>query len=369
MYCYSEGVEAHKTSLSPSPRPGVCVSTVIHVVREKHKRLRKRTGDRALGFACSVVMHIYMQWFYELSVKSSGGWHGRGILSVEAILSTRCNSSDHTNHETSPHRKHQPLCLHRSPPLSVYSSYLCLVFACCLSLHWLLKRSTTLIVFPPFLLSMILWFKISNTFSDLNLPLIVTPHVCHPVVAVHWGFILLMLRFTLVLALIHLSATCSPQPAAALTAVHSWSVYALLSKSGWLFLYWILRVCVHVAVHVSLCPLHASDGIRAPPCLRRSTLNTGLVKLPCGVVWPFRPHRSLSICHNNNEHEMLSRSVIVPLHYLQSISLELWLSYAQRCHTVFVSSLRKLFFSLWDHLVSALPRLKSCRSTDVTPCL
>ena len=212
MYCYSEGVEARKMSLSPSPRPGVCVCTVIHVVREKHKKLRKRTGDRALVFACSVVMHIYiyMQWFYELSVKSSGGWHGRGIISVEAVLSTRCNSSDHTNHETSPHRKHQPLRLHRSPPLSVYSGYLCLVFSCCLSLQWLLKQSTNLIVFPPFLTSMILWFQISNKFSDLNLPLIFTPRVCHAVVAVHWGFILPMLRFTLVLALIHLSATCFP---------------------------------------------------------------------------------------------------------------------------------------------------------------
>ncbi len=128
------------------------------------------------------------------------------------------------------------------------------------------------------------------------------------------------------------------------------------------FLYWILYVCICVPYMPLL------KGIRATPYLRRSTLNTRLVKLPHGVSWPCCPHESLYICHNNNGHQAVSHSIIVPLHYLQSILLKHWHSYAQQCHQVSMSSLMKLSLSLLERPSWALPRLKSLLSTDVTPC-
>lgn len=137
-------------------------------------------------------------------------------------------------------------------------------------------------------------------------------------------------------------------------------VYVLLNESEWVFLQWILYVCICVPYMPLL------RGIGATPYLRLSTLNTRLVKLPHGVSWPCCPHGSFYICHNNNGHQAVSHSIIVPLHYLQSILLKHWLSYAQRCHRVSMSSLMKL--SLLEHPSSALPRLKSLLSTDMTPC-
>lgn len=100
MHCYLEGVEANKMLTSLSPHHGVCVwvcvrvSTLVHRPKqEKHMRQRqRRTNDRTCVFACSVVMHMFMHWFYEFSIKCSEGWHWRpwGILSLEASVQSSC---------------------------------------------------------------------------------------------------------------------------------------------------------------------------------------------------------------------------------------------------------------------------------------
>lgn len=99
MHCYSEGVEANKMPTSLSPRRGVCTCESIYISacdrhkKEKHKRQRKKKiSHRVCVFACSVDMHMYMQCFYEFSVKSSEGWHRRprGIFSLEAGVQSSC---------------------------------------------------------------------------------------------------------------------------------------------------------------------------------------------------------------------------------------------------------------------------------------
>lgn len=173
-----------------------------------------------------------------------------------------------------------------------------------------------------------------------------SPCVCNHVVSVQWGFLLPMLEFMLVPALIHLLTTCSPsQPPLQQLYTAGISVCALGWESG--FLYWILSVCVCMLLHMHICVPYMPllRGIRATPNLRYSTLNTRLIKLPHGVAWPSCPYRSFNICHNNNGSQVASHSIIVPLNYLQSILLKRWLSYAQQCYRVSMSSLMKLSLS------------------------
>lgn len=250
------------------------------------------------------------------------------------------------------------LSLHSSLPLSVYSVFifLCLkpfLLTLCSSSSFfylpscspptttqqkLKKKSTNLKVFPLFLLRIILWCQMSKTLSHFNLPLIFSLCVrsCgDSAMRFHsscWGSCWFPHWYI-----------CQPHVPPASRRSNSCTqlgcVYVLLNESGWVFLYWILYVCICIPCMPLL------RGIRATPYLRRSALNTRLIKLPRGVSWPCCPHGSLYICHNNNGHQALSHSIIVPLHYLQSILLKHWLSYAQRCHRVSMSSLMKLSLS------------------------
>lgn len=215
------------------------------------------------------------------------------------------------------------------------------------SLYGLLSSAQQKLKSLPSLLYHFLVISISNTFSNLNLPLIfslcvsscgggaVRFHSCHAGVHV---------RSRIDTSVSHMF----PQPAAALTAVHSWSVRVCfwVRVGGNFFIEFYVYVCVCMCVSIPVPYMPQFREISAAPYLRRSTLNTRLVKLPRGVAWPCCPHRSFYICHNNNGYQAVSHSVIVPLHYLQSLLLKHWLCYAQRCHWVSMSSLMKFSLSL-----------------------
>lgn len=98
------------------------------------------------------------------------------------------------------------------------------------------------------------------------------------------GFILLVLELMLP-ALVHLSSTCSQSqpPLRQLYTARVLSVYACMLLS--------MCICLPIGFH--------RWRLEAHPIL--DTLNTRLLKLPCGVAWPPCHHRSLYSCHNKNQ--------------------------------------------------------------------
>lgn len=166
---------------------------------DRPKKRKKNTKDRersVIELVYCVAMHMWMHWFYELSVKSGEGWHGRprGILSLQSpcllaakaltTLTTRHPHTEctNTNRSVFPSTDFKP---EKNQRLLRQKSS----FSSCIALSCDVKSQTH---------SAILIYHWSS------------PCVCHPVVAVLWAFVLPVQGFMSVPALIHLSATCSP---------------------------------------------------------------------------------------------------------------------------------------------------------------